>query len=142
MTVQGSLTDLLPSEAFASPSDAPEVARGGRAPDVIVRPMSTTEVATVMGWARREGVGVLPIGSGRRADPVFGSDRYVGLSTDRLTGIEVYEPADLTFTARAGTRFSAVSSVLGEHAQWIPIDPPFAPERSLGGLPQERHTPQ
>ena len=128
------LTDLLPAEAFAASTDGWVAAGSGTRPELVVRPGSTEEVASVMSWASREGVGVLGVGSGRWADPVLSSDPYVVLTTARLTGIKSYEPADLTFTAGAGTLLSTVDDKLLEHGQWTPFDPPHAPERSVGGL--------
>jgi glycolate dehydrogenase FAD-binding subunit len=134
VTVAESLGDLLPLEALAPAGDPATPAQPGLRPDFIVRPGSTEEVASVMSWASADGVGVLPVGSGRRADPVRRSGPYIVLSTERLAGIDVYEPADLTFTARAGTTLATIDDALRAHGQWIPFDPPHVPERSLGGL--------
>lgn len=134
MTIEESLKHLLPAEAFVPVADRVQEARPGLSPDCVVRPASTEEVAAVMAWASDEGVGVLPIGSGRRADPVLRPDRYFALSTERLTGIETYEPNDLTLTAAAGTLLSTVDGALREQGQWTPFDPPYVGERSLGGL--------
>lgn len=142
------LAELLPADAL-SPSNAVVGADGdtsggasgalGREPASLVRPGSAEEVAAVLDWASREGVGVLPIASGCRAAPVRGDpphgDRpYVVLSTERLSGIEIYEPADLTLTAGAGTPFREIDRALRAERQWTPFDPPFVTERSLGGL--------
>jgi glycolate oxidase FAD binding subunit len=100
----------------------------------VVRPGTTEEVAAVLAWATREGIGVLPVASGSRVVPVSAEGAYVVLSTTRLSGIEIYEPADLTFTARAGTPFRVVADALGPEGQWVPFDPPRVTERSIGGL--------
>ena len=136
-----SLAEVLPSDAFESvrtpPGEAPAGSppQGpGRLPESMVRPGSTQEVAAVLAWATREGIGVLPVASGSRAAPVSGEGAYVVLSTTRLSGIEIYEPADLTLTARAGTPFRVVDDALGAEGQWAPFDPPRVTERSIGGL--------
>jgi glycolate oxidase FAD binding subunit len=106
----------------------------GRAPEEVVHPESAEEVADVLRRASARGLGVLPVASGRRAR-VRALDRpYVLLRTDALNGIEIYEPADLTLTARAGTPLAELAGTLGAQRQWLPFDPPGVGERSLGGL--------
>lgn len=132
MTAVDDLSALLPPGALGGEDRS--VPALGRPPEAVVHPSTAAEVATLMGWASRECVGVLPIASGRRADPVARDDRYVVLATDRLSGIDEYEAADLTVTAGAGTPFATVAESLAEHRQWAPFDPPSVTARSLGGL--------
>ena len=132
------LADILPPAAVSGPEESgPEFARIGT-PEAVVRPASTDEVATVMRWASREGVGVLPVRSGRRTGSVSGAqggrDRWIILSTERLAGIEIYEAADLTLTAGAGTPVRQLAAALRGSGQWLPFDPPHVLDRSLGGL--------
>jgi glycolate oxidase FAD binding subunit len=88
-----------------------------------------------MRWAARNQVGVAVVASGRRFRCARARDRpFVALATDRLVGTEVYEPADLTLSARAGTRVAAVAEQLGARRQWLPYDPPHVDARTLGGL--------
>lgn len=136
MTVADALSALLPSDALASEAFTGERAAPalGRPPEAVVRPASSEEVATLLSWASREGVGVLPMGGGRRVAPVAREGRYVAVATDRLAGIEQYEPADMTVTAGAGTSFATIDRELRAHGQWAPFDPPHVTERSLGGL--------
>ncbi len=106
----------------------------GRAPEEVVHPESAEEVAAALERASARGLGVLPVASGKRVR-VRAPDRpYMVLRTDRLTGIEIYEPADLTLTARAGTSLAELGERLGAHRQWLPFDPPHVGERSLGGI--------
>lgn len=51
-----------------------------------------------------------------------------------LSGVLEYEPGEYTFTAYAGTRLSLIASVLAEHGQFLPFDPPFVRAgATLGG---------
>ncbi|HWH93651.1 MAG TPA: FAD-binding protein, partial [Baekduia sp.] len=51
-----------------------------------------------------------------------------------LRGIVEYDPAELTFTALAGTPVAEVAAALGEHAQHLPFDPPLVDAgATLGG---------
>lgn len=132
MTTSDALSDLLPPDALALEEYAAPAL--GRPPEAVVRPSSVGDVAKLLAWASREGVGVLPVASGRRAEPVGRDGRYVALATDRLAGIEEYEAADLTITAGAGTPLPTIAETLAENRQWAPFDPPHANGRSLGGL--------
>jgi len=106
-------------------------------PEFVVQPESEEEVAALLRWASAEGVGVLPACSGRHVSlscEARDHPRWVVLCTDRLSGIEIYEAADLTVTAGAGTPVSVVDAALRENRQWAPFDPPHFLARSLGGL--------
>jgi glycolate oxidase FAD binding subunit len=128
-----SLTDVLPAEAIARDTGATGP-WPGLAPEAVVHPETTEEVAAAVAWAAAEGLGVLPVASGRRLDARPPERPYLLLRTDRLTGIEIYEPADLTLTAKAGTPLADLRTWLDAHRQWLPFDPPRVDERSLGGL--------
>lgn len=133
MTLAASLADELPSAALGDGGDRwPWLV--GR-PEAVVRPASTEEVASTMRWASSRGVCVLVLASGGRLRGPRRLDRpFVILCTERLVGTEVYEPADLTLTAKAGTPVAAVAAELGAQRQWLPYDPPHMEQRSLGGL--------
>ena len=58
----------------------------------------------------------------------------VALDVSDLRGIVEYDPAELTFTALAGTPVAEVAEALAEHGQYLPFDPPFAAAgATLGG---------
>jgi len=51
-----------------------------------------------------------------------------------LTGVLNYEPAEFTFTARAGTRLEEVRQMLTDKKQYLPFDPPLVQAgATLGG---------
>jgi glycolate oxidase FAD binding subunit len=104
-------------------------------PEAVVHPTTTEEVAATMRLASAHGVGVAVVASGARLRPFDPVERpFLVLCTDRLSGIEIYEPADLTLTAGAGTPVAALATELHANRQWLPYDPPQAAERSIGGL--------
>ena len=130
----GALTDVLPAEALASEAADGALSTVQATAEAVVRPQSTEEVADTLRWATANSVGVLPVGSGERLPKRSVEGRFIVLATDRLAGFEIYEPADLTLTARAGTRLSHVDAALRAHRQWLPFDPPGVATRTLGGL--------
>jgi glycolate oxidase FAD binding subunit len=133
MSVTASFAELLRTEISVADLDVwPGIPA---APEAVVHPESTEEVAATMRLASAHGVGVLVMASGARLHASHAIDRpYLLLRTDRLSGIEIYEPADLTLTAKAGTPMATLATQLHANAQWLPFDPPHADERTLGGL--------
>ncbi len=128
-----SLVDGLPARVVDQDGDRwPWLA--GR-PEAVVHPESTEEVAATVRWAAAQGVGVAVVASGRRfegARAMHGP--FLLLCTDRLVGIDIYEPADLTITAKAGTPLTTLTATLAAERQWLPYDPPFVDDRTAGGL--------
>lgn len=80
---------------------------------------------------------------GRRLLPVAGAtkpalsaaDHVDVLDLSGLRGIVEHDPAELTFTALAGTPVAEVAAALAEHGQHLPFDPPLAEAgATLGGV--------
>jgi glycolate oxidase FAD binding subunit len=128
------LEAAFPTGALEVPTDLAAWSLGGASPEGIVSPVSVSEVRGALVAAERAGVGVVPLGGCTATGCEPPSRPFVVLSTARLTGIEDYEPADLTVTASAGTTLGDLTSELAAHGQWLPVDPPFAARRTLGGL--------
>lgn len=128
------LGEVLPGEALPGPEETGAVLVGGATPEAVAEPATVEEVQAVLTAAQRGGFAVVPLGG--RTDPGSEPPRgpFVGLSTRRLAGVEDYQPADLTVTARAGTTLASLGATLAEKGQWLPVDPPFAPRKTLGGL--------
>ena len=125
------LTEIVPPGSLGDPS---RVTLGGAVGvEALVHPGSDAEVADVVRWAGQEGLTVLPVGTGAHLHRVVTAERAVVTRTDRLAGIRIYEPADLTLTAGAGTPLSGLRTALAPHDQWLPFDPPDVDGRTLGG---------
>lgn len=131
--VAEALARTLP-EGVITAADAADWAVGGRVPEAVVAPASAEEVREVLSVTAASGVGVVPLGGGTDSGPDAPAGPFVVLSTRCLAGVEEYGPADLTVTVRAGTPLPALASVLAEQGQWLPVDPPFAPRRTVGGV--------
>lgn len=133
-SVTAALERVLGREAVLSVDALASWTVGGAKPLAGALPSTVEEVQAVLALAAGEGVGVVPLGG--RSDP--GSEAPSGpflvLGTERLGGVQDYEPADLTVTAGAGITLGALGGVLAESGQWLPVDPPFSPRRTLGGL--------
>jgi glycolate oxidase FAD binding subunit len=107
----------------------------GVEPRVLGAPATAEEAAGLLGWAAEQRLAVGPRGGGTRAglgNTPRGHDLV--LSTEKLSGVVEYEPADLTITVGAGTPFDEVQRALGERNQFLPLDPDAARGSTIGGV--------
>lgn len=124
-----------PAWATLDPSQRADLAVDGIEPRLHARPASVEACGEVLEQAAADGLAVIPRGGGthlslgqppRRADLV--------LETTGLDRVIEYEPADLTVTVEAGMRFAALQALLAEQGQLLALDPPVAPESTIGGV--------
>ncbi|HYE91993.1 MAG TPA: FAD-binding oxidoreductase, partial [Terriglobales bacterium] len=107
----------------------------GVIPEVVVAPGSTAEVASAIALAAAEGLTIVPRGSGSAMGQGRAPARAdVILDLTRLDRILEYNPDDLTITLEAGVTAATLDATLATPRQWLPIDPPGAGTRTLGGL--------
>lgn len=114
--------------------DASSHAIEGAVARAVVRPSTTEELGQVMASASERNVAVAPWGGGTRI--TLGNaperlDAVVDLSG--LAGVVDHNPADLTATVQAGITISRLQEVLGEHGQFLALDPPLPHKATLGG---------
>lgn len=103
-------------------------------PSRVVAPGDEQEVADILAAASREGQAVIPVGGGTMRS--WGNPPrayHLALTTQHLSGIVEYNPADLTVVARAGTTLDALDQALRAHEQYLPLDVPFPERATLGG---------
>ena len=78
---------------------------------------------------------VLPTGGGTK--PALSATEQADttiIDVSGLSGIVEYDPAELTFTAGAGTRLAEIDAVLAAQRQYLPFDPPLVEAgATLGG---------
>ncbi len=58
----------------------------------------------------------------------------VAVSTTRLNGLVEHAVGDLTVTAAAGMKFADLQAVLAAAGQFLPIDPAYPQQATLGGI--------
>jgi glycolate oxidase FAD binding subunit len=107
----------------------------GQTPRWIARPGSVAEAQAVLRFAERYALTVVPVGLGGHLD-VGGAARAVdiALSLDRLDRVIDHVAGDMTVTVEPGCSLGDLDERLAAASQWLPIDPPFAAETSVGGL--------
>ena len=104
-----------------------------RRPDVVVYPLSTDEVASVLALAHERQVPVTPFGAGSSLEghviPVGGG---ISLDLTRMNRILAVSPPDLTATVQAGVTRTALERAAAEHGLFFPVDP--GADATLGGM--------
>jgi glycolate oxidase FAD binding subunit len=107
----------------------------GLVPREIVHAKTVQEVAGAVARASTNKQAIIPIGGGtkmglgnipRAAD--------VMVCTTDLNRVLEYEPADLVVTVQAGIRLGGLQRVLGEHGQFLALDPPLPEQATVGGI--------
>jgi glycolate oxidase FAD binding subunit len=61
------------------------------------------------------------------------SDDVNNLDLTGMDGVIEYNPGEFTITAKAGTDLKQLNQILGEHAQYLPFDPPFIEQGATVG---------
>jgi D-lactate dehydrogenase (cytochrome) len=139
MTLLDRLADVLPPSQL---SVADSVLDGHsrdlayhdpHAPDVVVFPESTADVARVLAGANAESVPVTPFGAGTSLEghviPVAGG---ISLDLSRLDRVLTVRPADLQADVQAGVLRSALNAAAAGHGLWFTVDP--GADASIGGM--------
>ena len=128
------LNGLLPRDRILSGEAAARWNAWGGSPAPVALPRATEEAAAILGRANAEGWRVVLAGSGTWLGPGgSGSPPHLVLSAACMDRVLRYEPGDLTITAEAGIRLSALDRCLASNRQWLPLDPPGR-RRSLGAV--------
>lgn len=107
----------------------------GLEPRWVARPASLDAVGRLLALAHDAGLAVVPRGGGTDLElgrPPARLDLVLDLS--RLDRIVEYSPDDLTITVEAGVTAGTLAAHLAAHRQFLPLDPPAAAARTLGGI--------
>ena len=110
-----SVDGLLPSTVMR-PNDADHAARDLHACDQVLAAVA------VWGGGTQMRLGAPPRGY------------EVAFSTERMTGLLEYEPADLTCRVEAGMRLRDLQATLRAQGQRLPLDPPHPERATVGGM--------
>jgi glycolate oxidase FAD binding subunit len=126
------LRHALPADTERKPH---AYAIDGVDPAIAFVPGDRAEVALALRRAAEAGLTVVPQGS-RTAlalgHPLEAFD--VALDLRGLHRVVAYVPDDLTITVEAGTTLRTLQAELGEHGQYLPVDPPPDDHVTVGGL--------
>jgi glycolate oxidase len=102
-------------------------------PLAVVRPVRTEEVQTVMRWATKHAVAVVPRGAGSGlSGGATALDGGLVLSTERMRDITV-DPVTRTAVTQPGLYNAEVKKAVAEYGLWYPPDPSSYEICSIGG---------
>jgi glycolate oxidase FAD binding subunit len=102
---------------------------------LVVFPDEEQKVEQILGWANQNQVRVAPQGGGTKdayGYPGEGAD--VILSLKKMSGILQHSVGDLTVTVLPGTTLSELQEALGKEGQFLPLDPAWGEQATLGGI--------
>lgn len=85
-------------------------------------PSNETACAEVISDAAAHGTPLAIVGGGTRPG-LGGTARGTRLSTTGLTGITLYEPAEMIISAMAGTPLAEIETTLAKQGQMLPFEP-------------------
>ena len=131
----GLLSERLSRAQVVDGFDAEPWAVCGRLPQAVTFPESPEQVAEILSLSSAEGWRCVPGGRGswlHGGQPPKGVDVLV--SSERMTDILAYEPADLFIEAQAGAELVALERRTSECRQWLAVDPPGGERGTLGAM--------
>lgn len=107
----------------------------GRYASRSLQPASLKELSEIVADAASRRSPVYPQG-GRTALDYGGLPARPGdiVSTSSLQGVLEYPAADMTITVESGMPLGKLQSILAEHNQYLPIDPPQGDQATVGGI--------
>jgi len=134
------LADRLPDGTVVTDPDILAGYRHDRAldpqagmPAALVRPLTTEQVATVVGWAHEHRVPLVPRGAGTGlSGGATAQDGALLVSTERMREITV-DPVTRTAVTQPGLLNAEVKRAAAEHGLWYPPDPSSFEICSIGG---------
>ena len=107
----------------------------GMEPRAVATVSKQDDVPAVLWAAAGAGAAVVPRGGGTRMSIGMPPAAYdLALDLRGLDGVVEYEPADLTVSVEAGVRLAGLQRLLGEHGQWLPLDPAISDEATVAGV--------
>jgi glycolate dehydrogenase FAD-binding subunit len=135
-SIAGALAEIAGRDRVATdPARLTAAAIDGITPRWLVSVSSIEQVSSVLALASQESLAVLPRGSGSALELGHPPARVdVVLDLTGMNRVLDDNPDDLTASVEAGVTAGAFAARLAPRGQWLPVDPPGASTRTLGGL--------
>lgn len=104
-------------------------------PEALVIPHDRAALSEIVKTAQLEKKTIIPCGNGSKLAWGGVASRADWLvSTKKLNGILEHAVNDLTITVEAGLTLAALQKHLAEYNQFLPLDPSFPADATLGGI--------
>lgn len=126
---------LIAPQAQWPESETAGLIGDGRNASRSLQPASVKELSEIVADAASRRSPLYPQG-GRTAIDYGGLPARPGdiVSTTSLQGVLEYPAADMTITVESGMTLGTLQSILAEHNQYLPIDPPQGDQATVGGI--------
>jgi glycolate oxidase FAD binding subunit len=89
----------------------------------ILKPRDGKDVEEAVRWALGQGKTLEIVGRGTKRELGRPSQSDMTLDLSELSGVTLYEPAELVLSAKAGTLISEVEALVAEKGQHLAFDP-------------------
>ena len=100
----------------------------------VAYPSTVDELSRVLQAASQQDMAVAPWGGGTRVALGNAPERLdVVVDLSSLDRVVDHNPADLTTTVQAGMAVGSLQEVLGQHGQFLALDPPLPHRATVGG---------
>ena len=107
----------------------------GLLPSTVMRPEGAADAAGGLRLCDLAAAAAVVWGGGTQMQLGAPPRHYeVALSTERMTRLIEYEPADLTCRVEAGMRLGDLQAALRAQGQRLPLDPPHPERATVGGM--------
>jgi glycolate oxidase FAD binding subunit len=102
---------------------------------IVIAPATGEEVADALRDASAQRHSLVIRGAGTKSDWGRSAARVdTVLDMRRLNRVLAHQHGDLTATIEAGAALRDVNHALAQRGQWLPLDPPFAAQATIGGI--------
>jgi glycolate oxidase FAD binding subunit len=136
-----SLLRILSPEQVVSPEAWPEVWQRQvklacvDTPSRLVLPHTADELAAVVTLAHQQRWRMLIAGAGSKLSwGGLAQEIDLIVSIQKLDRLVDHAVGDMTVTVEAGMRFVTLQMLLAKHRQWLPLDPTYPDQATLGGI--------
>ena len=129
------IENIVGADDVITGSDAEPFAIDGKMPHAVVFPRTIKEISSIMAIASDAALKVIPWGAGSQmALGAIPAQVDLVVALKHLKQVVDHEWGDMTATVQGGMRLADFQQVLGRHEQFLPLDPPFAGQATVGGL--------
>ncbi len=104
-------------------------------PKYLLTPSDIKSLSHTVRIASKNKWSILPCGNGTKLS--WGgvvSDTNLIISTQKLNQVIDHAVSDLTITVEAGIKLGDLQAILGHHNQFLPIDPAYPQDATVGGI--------
>ncbi|MGK7936936.1 MAG: FAD-binding oxidoreductase [Xenococcaceae cyanobacterium] len=101
----------------------------------LIFPPTVEKLAAIVKWAHQEKCRLIPCGNGSKLDwGGLSQDIQLIVSTQKCARLIEHAVGDLTVTVEAGIKLADLQAQLQATNQFLPIDPAFGEQATIGGI--------